>query len=55
MGGKNPYIQETPYKPATKKYKITFHVDGETKEVAAQGGAALKALIRAFLGMADEA
>ena len=33
MGGKNPYIQETAYKPATKKYKVTFHVDGETKEV----------------------
>ncbi len=33
MGGKNPYIQETQYKPATRKFKVTFQVDGESKEV----------------------
>src|SRR2546430_3009594 len=24
MGGSNPYIEEVKYKPATKKYKVTF-------------------------------
>ena len=24
MGGKNPYIEEAQYKPATQKFKITF-------------------------------
>ncbi len=24
MGGTNPYIEEVKYKPATKKYKVTF-------------------------------
>ena len=33
MGGKNPYIQETTYKPATKKYKVTFQHEGKTQEV----------------------
>ena len=33
MGGKNPYIQETGYKPATKKYKVTFQYEGQTREV----------------------
>lgn len=32
MGGKNPYIEQAEYKPATQKYKITF-VGGEEKTV----------------------
>src|SRR3989337_1647750 len=30
MGGKNPYIEEVKYTPATKKYKVTF-VRGEKR------------------------
>ena len=33
MGGKNPYIEETKYTPATKKYKVTFIKEGKTVEV----------------------
>ena len=33
MGGKNPYIEEASYKPATKKYKVTFVREGRTVEV----------------------
>ena len=33
MGGKNPYIEEVKYTPATKKYKITFIRDGKPTEV----------------------
>ncbi len=33
MGGSNPYIEEVKYKPATKKYKITFLPSGKTIEV----------------------
>ena len=33
MGGKNPYIEETKFTPATKKYKITFIKDGQPIEV----------------------
>ena len=33
MGGQNPYIEETKYAPATKKYKITFVKEGKTIEV----------------------
>jgi 2Fe-2S ferredoxin len=33
MGGKNPYIEETKYTPATKKYKITFVKEGKTIEI----------------------
>jgi 2Fe-2S ferredoxin len=33
MGGKNPYIEETKFTPATKKYKITFIKDGQSIEV----------------------
>src|ERR1700683_4727567 len=33
MGGKNPYIEETKYSPATKKYKITFVREGKTIEI----------------------
>ncbi len=32
MGGKNPYIAEVKFTPATKKYKITFVRDGKTTE-----------------------
>src|SRR5260370_27489738 len=33
MGGSNPYIEEVKYKPATKKYKVTFLPTGKTIEV----------------------
>ena len=33
MGGQNPYIEETKFVPATKKYKVTFVKDGEAVEV----------------------
>jgi len=33
MGGSNPYIEEVKYKPATKKFKITFLPSGKTMEV----------------------
>jgi 2Fe-2S ferredoxin len=33
MGGSNPYIEEVKYKPATKKYKVTFLPSGKTIEV----------------------
>jgi 2Fe-2S ferredoxin len=33
MGGKNPYIEETQYSPATRKYKVTFVKSGQTVEV----------------------
>ena len=33
MGGKNPYIEEASYIPATKKYKVTFMKEGKTVEV----------------------
>ena len=33
MGGSNPYIEETKYKPATQKYKVTFLPSGKTVEV----------------------
>src|SRR6059058_3381425 len=33
MGGSNPYIEEVRYKPATKKYKVTFLPSGKTIEV----------------------
>ncbi|MCI0355943.1 MAG: 2Fe-2S iron-sulfur cluster-binding protein [Acidobacteria bacterium] len=33
MGGKNPYIEEAVYKPATNKYKVTFVREGRTVEV----------------------
>ncbi len=33
MGGSNPYIDEVKYKPATKKYKVTFLPSGKTIEV----------------------
>lgn len=33
MGGKNPYIEEASYTPATKKYKVTFVREGRTVEV----------------------
>src|SRR6266403_948366 len=33
MGGSNPYIEEVKYKPATKKYKITFLPSGKSIEV----------------------
>ena len=33
MGGKNPYIEEVKFTPATKKYKITFIKDGAPIEV----------------------
>ena len=33
MGGNNPYIEEVKYKPATKKYKVTFLPSGKTIEV----------------------
>jgi 2Fe-2S ferredoxin len=33
MGGKNPYIEEVKYTPATKKFKITFLKEGKTVEV----------------------
>src|SRR5438034_9898275 len=33
MGGTNPYIEEVKYKPATKKYKVTFLPSGKTVEV----------------------
>jgi len=33
MGGKNPYIEEAKFTPATKKYKITFVRDGKPTEV----------------------
>ena len=29
MGGQNPYIEETKFVPATKKYKVTFIKNGE--------------------------
>ena len=32
MGGKNPYIEEVKFTPATKKYKITFVRDGKPTE-----------------------
>ena len=32
MGGKNPYIEETKYTPATKKFKVTFIKDGKPVE-----------------------
>jgi ferredoxin, 2Fe-2S len=33
MGGKNPYIEETKFAPATKKYKVTFVREGKTVEI----------------------
>ena len=33
MGGSNPYIEETKYTPATKKFKVTFLPSGKTIEV----------------------
>src|SRR5438552_19191374 len=33
MGGSNPYIEEVKYKPATKKYKVTFLPSGKSIEV----------------------
>src|SRR5437764_14876448 len=33
MGGTNPYIEEVKYKPATKKYKVTFLPSGKSVEV----------------------
>ena len=33
MGGKNPYIEEASYTPATKKFKVTFVREGRTVEV----------------------
>jgi ferredoxin, 2Fe-2S len=33
MGGKNPYIEETTYTPATRKFKVTFKKEGKTVEV----------------------
>src|ERR1700727_2632709 len=33
MGGSNPYIDEVKYKPATKKYKVTFLPRGKTIEI----------------------
>jgi 2Fe-2S ferredoxin len=33
MGGQNPYIEETKFVPATKKYKVTFVKNGEPVEV----------------------
>ena len=33
MGGKNPYIEETKFTPATKKYKVTFVKEGKTVEI----------------------
>src|SRR3989441_11162658 len=33
MGGTNPYIEETKYTPATKKFKVTFAREGKTVEV----------------------
>src|SRR5260370_23367412 len=33
MGGSNPNIEEVKYKPATKKFKITFLPSGKTIEV----------------------
>ncbi len=33
MGGKNPYIEEAKFTPATKKYKLTFIRDGKHSEI----------------------
>jgi 2Fe-2S ferredoxin len=33
MGGQNPYIEEVKYKPATRKFKVTFVREGKTVEV----------------------
>jgi len=33
MGGSNPYIEQTKYTPATKKFKVTFVREGKTIEV----------------------
>ena len=33
MGGKNPYIEQTKYTTATKKYKVTFVTEGKTVEI----------------------
>ncbi len=33
MGGSNPYIEEVKYKPATKKYRVTFLPSGKSIEV----------------------
>jgi 2Fe-2S ferredoxin len=33
MGGKNPYIEQAKYEPATKKFKVTFLREGKTFEV----------------------
>ena len=33
MGGKNPYIEEVKFTPATKKFKMTFIRDGKPTEV----------------------
>ena len=33
MGGKNPYIEETKYTPATQKFKVTFAKEAKTVEV----------------------
>src|SRR6201981_2038899 len=33
MGGKNPYIEQTKFTPATKKYKVTFVKEGKTVEI----------------------
>ena len=33
MGGKNPYIEEVKYTPATQKFKVTFLKEGKTVEV----------------------
>src|SRR5260370_39651805 len=33
MAGKTPYTEEVKYRPATKKYKVTFLPSGKTIEV----------------------
>ena len=33
MGGKNPYIEEVKFTPATNKYKLTFIRDGKPTEI----------------------
>jgi 2Fe-2S ferredoxin len=33
MGGSNPYIEETKYTPATRKFKVTFLPEERTVEV----------------------
>jgi len=33
MGGRNPYIEQAEFKPATKKFQVTFVKKGKTVEV----------------------